>query len=333
VPIFISTENGEIKMGDYLTSSSLKGVAMKATEPGRVIGMALESYDGQGTGKIIVFVNPHWYDPKSGELLARVEEIETQLESMHSSTNPILDVLTLDESSNILTVDSHFVPKTNNKYDLGTNANRWKDIYASGTISLGQGDNSGGIKYDTETKELQFTNNGEDWIALGASTRSVLLSAQYPGGVVTEDGNNNNQAEMTMSTTDIDQNSMNYYQWENKVNSLSSKEIKIRYQLPSDFKQWGEGGITFKYATESIDEEENKLDFYVYDQSSDVPEGISTDNISSEEENWESMEMLGIQFNKCSSPGDVCMFVVEMASSKDYYTRVGDIEITYERNL
>jgi hypothetical protein len=51
------------------------------------------------------------------------------------------------------------------------------------------------------------------------------------------------------------------------------------------------------------------------------------------EEEWDSVEVLGLPFNKCNTPGDVCMFVIEMSSSKDYYTRVGDIEIKYERNL
>jgi hypothetical protein len=67
VPVKVSNENGEIKPGDLLTVSSLEGVAMKATEPGRVIGMALESSEKcdreeleKGKCKILVFVNPHW---------------------------------------------------------------------------------------------------------------------------------------------------------------------------------------------------------------------------------------------------------------------------------
>ncbi|MBU0879227.1 hypothetical protein KKH00_00260, partial [Patescibacteria group bacterium] len=61
VPVKVSTENGEIKIGDYLTSaSSTPGVAMKATKSGTVIGMALESYNSSEIGKILIFVNPHW---------------------------------------------------------------------------------------------------------------------------------------------------------------------------------------------------------------------------------------------------------------------------------
>ncbi|MBI4252808.1 hypothetical protein HY623_01350 [Candidatus Uhrbacteria bacterium] len=57
IPVKVSLENGTIKPGDYLTTSSKPGVAMKATEPGMTIGVALESYDGEGDGKILVFLN------------------------------------------------------------------------------------------------------------------------------------------------------------------------------------------------------------------------------------------------------------------------------------
>jgi len=45
VPVKVSTENGQIKAGDYLTSSSIPGYAMKATMAGRVLGKALEPFD------------------------------------------------------------------------------------------------------------------------------------------------------------------------------------------------------------------------------------------------------------------------------------------------
>ena len=44
VPVKVSTESGSIRKGDFLTSSSTPGVAMKATRPGFVIGKALEDF-------------------------------------------------------------------------------------------------------------------------------------------------------------------------------------------------------------------------------------------------------------------------------------------------
>ena len=48
----ITTLNGPIKYGDYITSSSIKGKGQKATESGYVLGIALGSFDGSGAEQI-----------------------------------------------------------------------------------------------------------------------------------------------------------------------------------------------------------------------------------------------------------------------------------------
>jgi|GEM_PF-5753566 len=53
----VNTENGAIKIGDYLTLSSTPGVAAKLKGSGYTIGRALSSYSGQGQGVILVFAN------------------------------------------------------------------------------------------------------------------------------------------------------------------------------------------------------------------------------------------------------------------------------------
>ncbi|MBU1031725.1 hypothetical protein KKE03_02240, partial [Patescibacteria group bacterium] len=68
IPVKVSTENGPIEKGDFLTSSSTPGVAMKATQPGQMIGKALESYSDVEIDKIMVFVNVSFADP--GNFLA-----------------------------------------------------------------------------------------------------------------------------------------------------------------------------------------------------------------------------------------------------------------------
>ena len=61
VPVKVSTENGPIVVGDPITSSLIPGIGMKATRAGRIVGIALNSYEGQGIGKIMVAINPTWY--------------------------------------------------------------------------------------------------------------------------------------------------------------------------------------------------------------------------------------------------------------------------------
>jgi hypothetical protein len=57
VPVKVTLEGGPIKPGDALTASSTPGRAMRAGEPGATIGVALESFEGPGEGRVMVFVD------------------------------------------------------------------------------------------------------------------------------------------------------------------------------------------------------------------------------------------------------------------------------------
>jgi hypothetical protein len=60
--VIVNTSNGDIKKGDYITSSNAPGVGMKATNSGQVIGISLEDYsnsDKNTTEKIMVLLNVH----------------------------------------------------------------------------------------------------------------------------------------------------------------------------------------------------------------------------------------------------------------------------------
>lgn len=48
----VTTLNGPIQLGDYVTSSSIAGKGQKATESGYVLGIALSGFDGSGAEQI-----------------------------------------------------------------------------------------------------------------------------------------------------------------------------------------------------------------------------------------------------------------------------------------
>ena len=48
--VFVSTANGDIKTGDYITVSPVTAIGMKATANGRVIGVAQEGFTRQSAG-------------------------------------------------------------------------------------------------------------------------------------------------------------------------------------------------------------------------------------------------------------------------------------------
>ncbi len=73
---------------------------------------------------------------------------------------------------------------------------------------------------------------------------------------------------------------MNYYEWNSSETSLNDYDVRVRFQLPSDFDGWGSGGVQFYFATESTSAASNKADFYIYEQSSGTADGSSTAQVS-----------------------------------------------------
>ncbi|MBI4068214.1 hypothetical protein HY413_02290 [Candidatus Kaiserbacteria bacterium] len=79
VPMRVSLKNGEIRIGDPITTSSIPGVGMKATKAGPIVGKAMEAVNetssltscadpetgsAQQCATALVFVNISWYSPK-----------------------------------------------------------------------------------------------------------------------------------------------------------------------------------------------------------------------------------------------------------------------------
>lgn len=56
--VIVSTINGPIKRGDFLTTSQFEGIAMKATQAGTVIGRALEDFDGSSASASAILPSP-----------------------------------------------------------------------------------------------------------------------------------------------------------------------------------------------------------------------------------------------------------------------------------
>jgi hypothetical protein len=94
VPAKVNLEGGAIKKGDYLTSSSTPGVAMKANKPGQVIAQAMEDYytdsDSGGAGgnkKIMVVIHNSYADPNGDldKLQDKVKSLEERLSKLEKN--------------------------------------------------------------------------------------------------------------------------------------------------------------------------------------------------------------------------------------------------------
>ena len=197
-----------------------------------------------------------------------------------------------------------------------------------GSIKLGS---NGWIRFNNSTNMIEFTNDGNDWIALGPLFTSMILSAEYPGAVFSADGTDNNGS--MIADSDVSNNSMNYYQWNSSQSSLNDYDIRVRFTLPPNFDNWGTGGIMFNYATESQSISANKIDFYIFKENSNTVDGLSENRVSPISGEWSSTTIPGSSLKECVSAGDTCMLIIKMSSSNDNYVRVGDIQIGYSRKL
>jgi hypothetical protein len=132
VPVKVSTENGMIRAGDFLTAASVPGYAMKASLSGRVIGKALETIDpktltdcpasdffipGRQCATIMMFVNLIDYNGANVDtVMAEWNDRKAALASLETSTG--LDIATSSEASPLtVATSSAFMVTQNRKAD------------------------------------------------------------------------------------------------------------------------------------------------------------------------------------------------------------------------
>lgn len=94
VPTKVTAENGDIAIGDPLTSSSADGYAMKATESGQIVGYALEPFDGSAEDdKIIAFVNvSYWNGGPTADLPGTNNQASTIVVTQNASNLSALNM-------------------------------------------------------------------------------------------------------------------------------------------------------------------------------------------------------------------------------------------------
>jgi hypothetical protein len=116
VPVQVSDSSWPIQAGDYLTTSTDPGKAMKATDAGFVIGKALASWTpGTGTATVMVFVEPGYYPGSSITNLIQNGSNAT-LSSLTVSGSASITKLTVQKLIILadLTINGHIITGNNN---------------------------------------------------------------------------------------------------------------------------------------------------------------------------------------------------------------------------
>ncbi len=156
VPTFVSAENGAITIGDPLTSASTTGYAMKATEPGVIIGYALENHT-TGFGSITVLIKPGWF---AGNIITT--------DGVATIINDAMGLASLGTATATTSADSNILTLAGSGWDAGS--------------AMGVGMNLQTVVEDGSTDaRLSITNNDGTEVAYVSSGGDLAISGRlYP---------------------------------------------------------------------------------------------------------------------------------------------------------
>ena len=159
----------------------------------------------------------------------------------------------------------------------------------------------------------------------------MVISPEYPGAILFADGSDNLGA-MTSDAEESTGSFRNYYEWVSNKESLQDYDILVRITLPSDFVGWKENAISLDLMTEnSASVNNNKINFTLMGKNgidAEVKDGISTLPGA-----WERISISSTDITDCNNAGDTCTLRISMSSTMDYFVRVGDITLNYNRGL
>jgi hypothetical protein len=170
VPVKVSTENGPIHAGDPITiSTTHPGVGVKAVTSGRIVGMSMGNYSGDGIGQVVVFVNPSFYTPSIGDVL-QGSQLVVNGESVLNGDVRVFGALNVTGSISTDTL----VVRGNATV---------QELFVTGSATI-----DGALKVSGNVEVAQLTVNGKI-ITQGSTPTAVLGATTGEGATASINGN------------------------------------------------------------------------------------------------------------------------------------------------
>jgi ACR3 family arsenite efflux pump ArsB len=162
VLVNVSTENGPIEPGDYLTTSAtMPGYAMKATQAGYVIGRALASYTSSTPGQVMVFVgDTYWPGPDPSSYI-------------QNGGNAVLSSLTVGGNADFSDLNASGTATVNNLTVTGSAT--INSLTVTGPTTLATLEVTGSAQFDGD-----ITVDGHIITAGGQPTATIQTAAGTP---------------------------------------------------------------------------------------------------------------------------------------------------------
>lgn len=192
VPVNVNLENGPIKPGDPLTASSTPGQAMKATSPGRIIGIAISAYDGsQPNSQVIVQLGVGYDDPSASSVInpdlindgaialnqGNSSSVQIDPSTSSGSSNTTIDT---NGNSNLESLGSPTSPINLSFNQISSSSALiaqviTPQILSDGSISIDSGSNST-VSLDSQGGSVEIGANGTSNINIGNINSNTTIN-------------------------------------------------------------------------------------------------------------------------------------------------------------
>lgn len=224
---------------------------------------------------------------------------------------------------------------------------------SSGNVTIGGGSGASTIVIGGATNGLTFsTSSGPSYAGTGRPTKKIVLSAEYPGAVLTASASAAITGNMTSDASPSAITNVpgsipttfsyeNYYQW--TATSLGADQrytVAVRVTLPKDFSAWVTGtnpyALTIDFNTAFTNAALNSLDVYIYQygDTSSKPIAFRTAQASGTSKNWTqvtipSTDLTGGTVTWDSSHPSAIILLTMHSTNSVNYVQVGDITLNY----
>jgi hypothetical protein len=185
------------------------------------------------------------------------------------------------------------------------------------------------------------TNSGLTYEGSGRPTKTITLSPEYSGGVITvfygAGTDTSTTGNMTSDVETTEANSLRtYYQWERTQGTLHYNTVAVRVRLPADFDAWATANaLVVNFVTDTTGTTSNVFDAYVYLESEDASAVASdTGNAAASADTWETVSIDDSTLDDGSAPewdaaGETAIIYLRMGSASGEHVRIGDIQLNY----
>ena len=201
-------------------------------------------------------------------------------------------------------------------------------VYNTSTNALTLGDGTNGLTFDIDTGML--------YQGTGRKTKTITLSPEYSGAILTASGSATITGSMT-SDASPSANFRTYYEWSSTSTSLQDYTVAVRVTLPADFAAWTTSSTTMQvnFNTASTVDTTNKLDVFVYNPSTSasIPVVYKQARVSGTGKTWTTVDIANTDLEDSpawNTAGQTATIYLKMYGSGTFnYTQVGDIVLNY----